>query len=200
MYTQNLCSIVPTQADYATVKSKFSTLKDTNVSGTMTRQIQRMLDNIDTLSGSGSAEKLLDGAGVKDSDIANLSPDERARLSEKVTNRYMSAIKEAAGDTGGSFADVYGNCKDAAAASGSSVSPRAATPPKAASAGAGTAASPADGSSAAVDPQGPGPAAALVDLLVRSMGLGMHRKHADAAVKDPGAGSSSAVSAGTKAP
>jgi len=26
-----------------------------------------------------------------------------------VTNRYLSAIKEAAGDTSGGFADVYGN-------------------------------------------------------------------------------------------
>ena len=176
MYTQTLCSIVPTQADYAAARSKFSALKDTNVNGTLANQIGRMLDNIDTLSGPGSAKKLLDGVGVKASDIANLSADDRVRLSEKVTNRYMSAIKEAAGDTAGGFADIYGNYRVDSVNGDASVSEPGAATTTVASAGTGPALNPGDAASSAVAPQAPDPATALVDLLVRSMGLEVHNK------------------------
>lgn len=109
VYIQNLCTINPTSADLASLKHAYPNLEDVNVSGTMTAQIERMLRNIDTLSGPGASRTLLDGAGVSAGGIAGLSADARTRLCEKVTNRYMSAIKEAVGDTLGSFADVYGN-------------------------------------------------------------------------------------------
>lgn len=110
MYIQTLqTTLAPTQADYAKVNETFSNLKSTTSSGSMTGNISRMLDNLDTLAGRGASTTLLDGFGVKRGDIASLDPDTRTRLNEKVTNRYLSAIKEAAGDTSGGFADVYGN-------------------------------------------------------------------------------------------
>ncbi|UPG92854.1 hypothetical protein [Luteibacter aegosomatissinici] len=184
MYTQTLCSIVPSQPDYASVKSKFPGLKDTNVNGTLTGQIQRMLDNIDTLSGPGSSKTLLDGFGVKAGDIANLDPDTRTKLSEKVTNRYMSAIKEAAGDTMGSFADVYGNLTGDAATEASPNGTTTATAsgsigsfmgPQPDQTGTATAAS-------AVDPAG-----TLADILMRSVAYRIPATNAahEATTEDP---------------
>jgi len=182
MYTQTLCSIVPTQADYAAVKSKFSTLKDTNVSGTLASQIQRMLDNIDTLSGPGSSKKLLDGAGIKASDIAGLAPDDRTRLSEKVTNRYMSAIKEASGDTTGGFADVYGNYRSGAADGGTTVAPNPvgdATAPTHAGVPGGS-----PGTALGAPDVPPPDASGLVDILLRSVAFGLDAHVGQSASED----------------
>lgn len=156
MYVQNLSSIIPTQADQNTVRAKYPGLKDTNVSGTLTNQIDRMLDNIDILAGPGSAKTLLDGFGVAKSGIASLDPDTRTRLAEKVTNRYMSAIKEAAGDTSGSFADVYGNVM------GASQSP--------APAGSGALPPPGPGAQdRTAEASSAGAVGALADILMRSV-------------------------------
>jgi len=167
MYIQTLCSIVPTQTDYATVKAKFTGLEDTNVTGTMTNQIQRMLNNIDTLSGPGSSKTLLDRAGVKAGDIANLSPDDRTRLAEKVTNRYMSAIKEAAGDTSGGFADLYGNYKDEASAGGAVTTGTAAAAVPPVEPGVST--GPYGPTQSGDDDKSADPAGVLVDIVMRSV-------------------------------
>ncbi|MGF6492264.1 hypothetical protein ABIE56_000417 [Luteibacter sp. 621] len=182
MYTQNLCTIVPTQADFAAAKAKHADLKPTNVSGTMTDHIQRMLDNIDALSGPGSAKTLLDGFGVKAGDIASLDPDTRTHLAEKVTNRYMSAVKESAGDTSGTFADAFGN------ALGDTPNGVAGSPPMAGAQGAAQGASDTTDSNATASgtPTGNDPGGDLADILMRSVAyrLDSHRPSLNA--KDPG--------------
>lgn len=182
MYTQNLCTIVPTQADFAAAKAKHSSLKDTNVSGTMTNQIQAMLSNIDALSGPGSSRILLDGFGIKSGDIASLDPDTRTRLSEKVTNRYMSAIKESAGDTSGTFADAFGNAlDDARTVDGGVPAPMGSTGP-----GQGAAEGTDAMTTASKKPAGDDPGGDLADILMRSVAYRLDTHRPSLSAKDSG--------------
>gem|GEM_PF-6162482 len=117
MYIQSLnITLIPTDADRDAVKSKFGALIDPNATNSRTETIHRFMRNIDILSGKGAAQKVLDGAGITAGDISSLDPDSMTRLTERFENRYLSAIKEAAGDTKGGFSDVYGRCVDDTAA------------------------------------------------------------------------------------
>lgn len=113
VYIQSLnITLIPTDADRDAVTKKFGTLIDPNATNSKTETIHRFMRNVDILSGTGAAQKVLDGAGITAGDIQSLDPDSMTRLTERFENRYLSAIKEAAGDTQGGFADVYGRCVD----------------------------------------------------------------------------------------